>query len=108
MTLQDQIDVIQAFKDGRTVTYISMYDCTPTRVYDRHSFDFVRNTYTVEPLYKEGEVIMVMPAVGAGLQLWHPRIFFEMGSEGALCDHFTGRVVYAKHRKQTPTEKGEA
>ncbi len=50
MKLQDQIDIIQAFKDGRDVTYISMYDYTPTRVYDRHSFDFVRNTYTAEPL----------------------------------------------------------
>ncbi len=78
MNLQKQIDTIQALKDGRRVTYISIYDHIPTRVYDRHAFDFVRNTYTVEPLYKEGEVIMVMPA------------------------------VYANHRKQTPAERGES
>ncbi|MCP4273280.1 MAG: hypothetical protein GY781_15200 [Gammaproteobacteria bacterium] len=104
MKLQDQIDTIQAFKDGRTVTYISMYDCTPTRVYDRHSFDFVRNTYTVESLYKRGEIIMVRPE-----EVWWPKKFIEMDGKSAVCANEPGGFgIYQYHRKLTAYRKGEA
>ncbi len=105
MNFQEQIETIQAAKDGRRVTYISMYDDTVRCACTDHSFDFIRNTYTIEPLYKEGEVIMVETTRG-----WEPRVFNKMDSEGARCFGMAGYapVWYTNHRKLTPAEKGGA
>ncbi|MCP5003302.1 MAG: hypothetical protein GY941_05020 [Planctomycetes bacterium] len=63
MTLQEQIDTIQAVKDGRVVTRTVTKSGNTYRVPTGHFFDFIHNTYTIEPLYQEGEVIMVGPTV---------------------------------------------
>ncbi len=106
MKLQDQIDVIQAVIDGRTVTYTSVFTKKVRHdVEEQHSFDFINDTYTVEPLYIEGEVIMVR----SHNDLWWPHVFIRMNGYKAFCEHtITGRQHYTEHRKQSPTEKGEA
>ncbi len=65
MNFQEQITTIQAAKSGRSVTYTSMYDDTVRCVCTDHSFDFIRNTYTAEPLYTEGNVIEINPSIEA-------------------------------------------
>ncbi len=108
MNLQEQRDIIQAAIDGRRITFRHKGTINaPYGLFNGHLFDFITRTYTIEPLYKEGEVIMVESAHFAG---WEPRIFIEMDSEGALCYDMVRRlpVVYTNHRKQNTTDKGEA
>ncbi len=105
MNLQEQIDTIQALMDGRRVTRTTIKSGNAYRVPTGHFFDFVHNTYTIEPLYKEGEVIMVQHSNGK----WWPRPFIGMDDEGATCANpLGGCSTFANHRKQNPTDKGEA
>ncbi len=113
MTFQEQIDIIQAAKDGRRVTYISMYDGSVMHVCADHSFDFIHYTYTIEPLYKEREVIMVKSTQPRG-DWWMPVFFHEMSGNDVLVyfSIFGGPQQqlhrYTKHRKLDAIDKGEA
>ncbi len=111
MNFQEQIDTIQAAQDGRVVTYISMHDDTVRRAYTDHSFNFVRNTYFIEPLYKKQEVIMVESEERKGS--WMPVLFQEMSGD-AVRVYFGGRksseeymFCFPNHRKLNPVDKGE-
>ncbi len=111
MNLQEQIDVIQAVKDGRRVTYISTSDSVVIRADTDHSFNFVRNTYTIEPLYQEREVIMVESR--EALDGWMPAFFHEMSGDSVMVSFIDIEPSavprsYPYHRKLNAKDKGEA
>ncbi len=106
MTFEEQLEIIQAAIDGRTVTYTSSIFSDKLRhANEQHTFNFVENTYTIEPLYKKGEVIMVRAEPYARS---NPSIFIEMRGNAVLCEGVDGDPeTFSNHRKQTKAERGE-
>ncbi len=107
MTFEEQVEIVRAAKDGRNVTYITMYDLKPSKVYPNHSFNFVVNTYFIEPIYKERSVIMVKTSPD---EIWIPRRFRRMEGANVVCCEGSVRgscTTFSIHRKQTNIELGE-
>ncbi len=109
--IDHQIRVIQAFKDGRTIRRLPYAIRRTSGNYiittHKHDFDFSRNEYTIEPLYRIGEVISITEANS------QPQLVYYRGEAFPRCgiyiSHTPDGSKYARtgtHRKQTQLERG--